>query len=323
MTLKKLMIYSLFVVFSGSAFAQDETTDKPATSQYPTGYLKKLVVFPMDNSKGYEKLAEDSWWKVRETLTDTKRFLVASKRFLVQKDALQPRSKLSPSDAILLGQLLESDALILMGIKNREVTITVYACVDGSLLWTRALPLHPSLPIEKQLVDSSLKLIRDFIASIPFHGLQILDPLIGKPVFEEGDVRLAKVDVGSNTRVVAGDPVQWVSVEKTTGAPLFIGGAQTNVIAEGEVIKNENGILLVEIKRLKSLDLLKTHSLLRLPKEAEFLATNHALQTSNPLAPELRYTPLPPSRPEGEKSKPLVTALVSIANFLAFLLLAL
>ncbi len=317
--IKIFILLTLVPLFS---FAQEETDETTPTITYPAGYLRKLVVFPMDISKGYEKPAEDSWWKVRETLTDTKRFLVASKRFLIQKDVMQPRSKLSASDGILLGQLLESDGLVLMSLKNRQLTMTVYTCVDGSVLWTGSLALHASLPIEKQTEDSAVKLIRDFIATVPYHGLQILDPLIGRPVYEEGDVRLSKVDVGSNTRAAVGDSVQWINIEKTTNAPLFLTGSRSNVIAEGEIVKNENGILLVELKRLKDVNLLTTNSLVRLPKEAEFLNANYALQTSRNLAPELRYSPLPPARPANEETKPLVAALVAIANFVGFLLLA-
>lgn len=321
----RLFIFVLSICMGAtSSLAQQVETSEPESSDnsYPNGYLRKLVVFPMDISKGYEKPAEDAWWKVRENLTDTKRFLVASKRFLVQKDALQPRSKFSPSDAILLGQLLESDALVLMTLKNRELTMTVYGCIDGAVVWTGTLSLHPSLPIEKQIEETAVKLVRDFISAIPFHGLQILDPLIGRPVFEEGDVRLSKVDVGSNTRVAVGDSAQWISIEKTANAPLYLNGGRINVIAEGEVVRNDNGILLIELKRFKDIKLLTTNSLVRLPKEAEYLTANFALQNSRSLSPELRYTPLPAARPSSEETKPLVTALASIANFIALLLLA-
>lgn len=313
--MKTFIFALLFVVSAG---AQDEPLN-PA-SDVPTGYVKKIAVFPIEGTRS--KAADNAWWKVREQLTDTKRFWVASKRFLVQKDVFQPRSKLQPSDAILLGQLLDSDALMLMSLKGRDLHTSVYSRFDGSILWTSQLQFHPSLPVDEQLTDVAVKLTRDFIAKVPYQGFQILDPLINKPVFEEGDVKLAKVDVGGNTRIVEGDLIQWVVVERTTGAPLFVGGARLDVIAEGQVAKNDNGILLVEIKRAKDIDLLKKDSLVRAPKEVEHLNINYALQSNRALAPELRYTPLPPARSEHEETKPLLSALVGIANAALFLLLA-
>lgn len=318
-------IFIIFFIFCINALADDSIHDiTPArkSDEKPIAYIRKIAVFPMEAPRSLAKPAEDSWWKVRETLTDTKRFLVASKKFLIQKDVYQSRSKLNPSDAILLSQLLEADVLFTMSINNKELSMTAYSHFDGSKLWQGFLNLHPSLPAEKQLEEVSVKLIRDFIAAIPYHGLQIQDPLIGKPIFEEGDIRLAKIDVGSNSRAVEGDVVQWVQIDKMTTAPLFSGGGQMEIYAEGEVIKNENGILLVELKRVKDLSKLTTNSLIRLPKEADFLNSNYALSGTRALTPELRYSPLPPATPVSAETKPLVTALVSIANFAALLLLA-
>jgi hypothetical protein len=310
----------LVLLFGFGAFAQDEP---PSTKpDVPPGYLKRIVVFPMESSKPYSKVAEDAWWKLREQLTDTKRFWVATKRFLVQKDVYQPRSKLTPPDAILLGQLLDCDGLMVTSLKGRELISNVYSRYDGSIIWTSQVQLHPSIPIEEQLADVAVKQVRDFIATIPYHGFEIVDPIINKPVFEEGDVKLAKVDVGGNSRAVEGDTVQWVTIEKTTSSPLLQGGSHLDVVAEGQVVKNENGILLVEVKRARDISLLKQNTLVRLPKETEYLNANYAMQSNRALSPEVRFTPLPPTHPESEETKPLVAAIAGIANAALFLLLA-
>jgi hypothetical protein len=261
---------------------------------------------------------------VREQLTDTKRLLVAAKRFMVQKDVFQPRGELQPPDVILLSQLLDAEVLITMRLVGRTLKMTAYDSYDGGLLWGESLELHPSIPIEKQLKDEGLRLSRDFIANLPSQGHTIVDPLINRAVYEEGDVRLAKVDVGANSRTAEKDVVQWIRVERLNEQSLFGSGGRIEVIAEGEVLKAEKGILTVEIKRAKQLSDIQAFTLIRIPREVEFLNEQFGIKgKTRSLKPELRYNPMPPAKDQEQKGKPLFAALTAIASVIGLLLLAL
>lgn len=290
----------------------------------PAGFVQKAVVFPLETPTNLKAAADETWWSVREQLTDTKRMLVAAKRFMVQKDVFQPRGDLQPPDVILLSQLLDAEVLITMQLVSRTLRMTAYDSYDGGLLWTESIDLHPSLPIEKQLKDSGLRLSRDFIASLPSQGHTILDPLINRAVYEEGDVRLAKVDVGANSRTAEKDVIQWIRVDRLNEQALFGSGGRIEVIAEGEVLKADKGILTVEIKRAKQLSDVQAFTLVRIPREAEFLTEQFALRgKTQALKPELRYNPMPPAKDQEEEGKPLFAALTAIASMIALLLLAL
>lgn len=306
----------LTLVFCVTAHAQ-------TSRKKPVGFIQKAVVFPIEAQKPFQKVADDAWWTIREELTDTKRILVAAKRFMVQKDVYQPRKTLEPPDVILLSQLLDSDVLITSQLVGRDLTMIAYDYFDGGILWQQTLSLHPSIPIEQQLKESAKQLIRDFIASLPSQGHVILDPLINTPVYEEGDIHLAKGDAGANSRVTERDTIQWIRIERVGSGPLFGSGGRIEVIGEGQVLKVENGILTSEIKRTKNLQDIQTFTLIRLPKEAEFLTTQYSLKSDKVLKPELRYNPLPPTTEQDDKGKPLFAALAGIASIVALLLLAL
>lgn len=187
----------------------------------PMGLLRRVVVFPLSAPTSLKDQAEKGWWRSREVLTENRRFLIASRRFMVQKDVYQSRESLTPADAILLGRLLDAHALITFRLKDRTMKMSVSSGEDGLLIWEREHTLHPSLPIAEQIEDASEKLSRDFIANMPYQGFQILDPLIGSALYEEGDVQLAKVDIGPNARVTAGDQVQWIEMERLHPRSLF------------------------------------------------------------------------------------------------------
>ena len=68
----------------------------------------------------------------------------------------------------------------------------------------------------EETLNAALKLIQDFVASVPYQGFQIVDPLIAKPVFEEGRAMFAKVEVGKDAQIQKGDPVQWIRLSGST-----------------------------------------------------------------------------------------------------------
>jgi len=75
--------------------------------------MRRWVVFPFDSDTPANKnSAENAWWKTRERLTLSKKYLVASRQFLIQKDVFQPRKNLNPDDVKLLAHLLDADVVV-------------------------------------------------------------------------------------------------------------------------------------------------------------------------------------------------------------------
>jgi hypothetical protein len=281
--------------------------------------VQKVVVFPISTSQAYVKKADDTWWKMREKLADGRRFLVAKKSFMQQKDVFQPRENLTAPDAILLGKLLDADALVVTELQERKIIFRAFSGRDGFLLWNKELHLHPSLPIDKQLEPATIDLIDQFVASFPYQGHQIIDPLIGKAIYEEGDIRLAKVEVSENLQVKPGDNVNWIQVHRQSNKPLFINGGQVSVIAEGEVVSKDRGVLTVKLNRSKDLNELHKDALIAIPQESQRLQA--LLDDSTKLSVDVVRTPLKDMTQKGE-DRPLLSALAGIANIALLLLLA-
>ncbi|MEQ1877196.1 MAG: hypothetical protein ABL958_11150, partial [Bdellovibrionia bacterium] len=202
-----------------------------AQAQTEYSVLRRLVAFPVDTPSTFAGGADKAWWKVREELTNNRRFLIASKQFMIRKDVFQPRKEMEPADIVLLGKLLDAQGLIVTFLKDRQLQMVVYNGETGVTLWRNQYQLHPSVPISDQLESAALKLIQDFVSSVPYQGFQIVDPLLGRPVFEEGRAMYAKVEVGSDATVQKGDAVQWVRL--TGSSPLFQEGGQVTIVAEG------------------------------------------------------------------------------------------
>src|SRR5262245_25083625 len=81
--------------------------------------LRRVAVFPIEAPEELNSKADEAWWELREFLTKDKRFLVATKNFLQQQNVYQPRAELDPAAAIILGKLLDADAVISTFLKER------------------------------------------------------------------------------------------------------------------------------------------------------------------------------------------------------------
>ena len=297
-----------------------------AEAQAPHQLVRRLVVFPVKTGEGSQvsSVGEEAWWQTREEFTKSRRFLVASKQFLVKTDAYQPRGELEPADAILLGKLLDAHALVTLKLDDRRLTMNVYDGGNGLPLWQKTVTLHPSVTVGDQLPELARKIAGDFIASIPYQGFTIVDSLIGQPVYEEGDTKLTQIDLGTTSKAQIGDQVQWISLVSTTGAPLFQGGGKMTIFAEGRVVRLEQGVATVEITRAASMKEIKEYSLVRLPREAERLKAEYTLldQPKTTLTAELITPEARPMEQVAKERKPLMAALSFIGSLTAFLLLA-
>ena len=308
------IIPMLLVAFSSNSNAQSSNHQ----------LIRRLAVFPFSVPSELNAAADEAWWQAREEFASTRRFLVGSKQFLVKSDAFQPRKDLEPADAIILGKLLDAHALVTFQLQERRLMMTVYDGGNGSTIWRRGLSLHPSLPMGDQLPQIAKRMVDDFVASIPYQGFTIVDSLIGQAVYEEGDVKLAQVDLGLATQGQTGDLVQWIRISGTTVDPVFQGGSKTVVFAEGKVVKIEQGIATVEIQRASSIKDLKEFSLVRVPREADRLTKAYAINAGprTTLTSELVSPEAAPMEQLAKERKPLATTLSIITSIAGFLLLA-
>ncbi len=287
--------------------------------------IRRVTVFPIKiQQPELSLLAEEAWWDLRETLTRDKRFLVASKNFLLQKDVYQARSVLTPADAIILGKLLDANALISTWVDDRVLHMRVYEGDYGRPLWEHQLVLQPSLPVAEQLKPAVVKLVQDFMAAIPYHGFVVIDPLQGRPVYQEGRRMLVKAEIGLNAEVDVGDPVQLIRIYSDHLKPMFTHGSSIEVFAEGRVVQRNRETVVIEMDRLSKAKGIQEGALVRIPKELKRLEQLYSLQDNlkNKIDPEF-FSPTMTSAKQNEKeTKPLIASLVFISNLAAFLLLA-
>lgn len=243
--------------------------------------IEKIAVFPVlyKGERG-EKMDEatrssldETWWQVRDELTQTGRFVVASRAFLQKADAFQPRGNLSVGDAVILGRYVEADALMTIHLKDRSLTLSIYGATDGMRTWTQTVELHPSVLIREQVGKISRALVREFVASLPYQGVTTLDALSKQAIFLEGGKRFARVKV-ANAKVAIGDTVEWIELTRATLDPLFQGGAKTSVQAEGLIRELKDGIAICELTRVLSERSVRDGALVNLPKERERLSNS-------------------------------------------------
>lgn len=286
--------------------------------------VRRLIVFPLQVEPALATVADEAWWQVREQLSKSRRFLVASKQFMVRSDVFQPRGELAPADVIILGRLVDAHALLTMQLQERRLTLNAYDGANGLLLWSKTYSLHPSLTAGDQLPALAVRAVSEFVAAFPYQGFTAVDSLIGRAVYEEGDVKLAQVDLGLATGAQIGDLVQWIRVLNTTAAPLFQGGGKITVVAEGKIVRLDQGVAVVEILRAKSIDQIKEHVLVRVPREAQRLQEEFEIQeTTRPtLTLDLMTPEANPEQRREEERRPLMMVFSVLGSIAAFLLLA-
>lgn len=285
--------------------------------------LKRVVVFPLQVEAEYKSLADEVWWNLRAKLTDSKRFLVASRNFMEAKGVFQSRGKLEPADAIILGKLLDAHALVTLSLADRTLILRAYEGRDGYLLLERTIELHPSLPLSKQLPSMSEKLMLDFIASIPYQGVVVADTLVGRAVYKNGDLWRVKAEVGTNVRVSVGDKVQLMDLQVISLDPAFGKGGEVKILAEGKVIELKDQIITVDMDRVPDVAAIKEGTLVRVPTELQRLQETYSMggsQLLNELPLDQTGRPL---TEEEVKRKPVITSLSFIANIVLMLIVAL
>ena len=303
----------VFLAFSANLWAQTEHK-----------LIRRIVVFPIQVDSTLTHVAEENWWKLREELTRDKRFLVASRNFLKNKDVFQARGELTPADAIILGQLLDAHALVTTSLKARELAMHVYGGEYGRLLWSHKLQFNPSEPVQDQLTGGLQRLAQAFITAVPYQGFVVRDELQGTVFSDLSGQSVVKVNVGLNAQIELGDKVQFIKVRSDRLGTLFDEHLQVEVFAEGDVLERERRHVKVKIIRSTDLSHIKEGTPVRLPKELKRLQDIYALKAKVSKNIDSEYFSPGISSTEEEKNekKPLATSLTFLINMAAFLLLA-
>jgi hypothetical protein len=251
----RLLGIILIVVYSFTVFGADiEHT-----------LIRKIVVFPIFESDP-SSVSEEAWWQIREALTRDKKLLIASKRFMVNRGVFQARRSLRPADAIILGKLLDADALMVCYIENRTLKMKVYDAENGYLLWEAESEFHPAISIEDQLVKNSEKLAADFLRIIPYQGFTLYDEANDQVLNTKDNKTYAKVFIGGLSDVKSGDIVQWISLEADAGRTL-LEESKSHLIADGVVIEVSGDEATVEVQNMADKELIQENTLVRFPKE--------------------------------------------------------
>lgn len=283
--------------------------------------LRRLAVFPIADANF--STSEEAWWQMRETLTKDQRFFVASRRFMVNRGVFQPRKQLKPADVIILSKILDAQALVSTFVDERMIKMRVYDGENGYLLWEGDAEFHPAIPVKDQLIRMSTQLMNSFVMSIPYQGFQVVDDVIGKPVYEDDSKKLAQIFVGSNSEVEVGDPVQWIQVMGDVGQAFFSGTTKVTVIAEGKIRSIKGDRAEVEILKLRELADLKENSLIRFPKEINRLKELYITgEKSANLGSEYLSSEVRSAQELNKDHHPTASALGWILNILGFILLA-
>lgn len=283
--------------------------------------LRRVAVFPI--AQANMSNAEESWWQMREILTKDQRFFVASRRFMINRGVFQPRKILKPADVIILGKILDAQALVVTYLQERVLHMKVYEAENGYLLWEGDGEFHPALPINDQLIRMSSQLMTSFIMAIPYQGFQVSDDSSGKTVYEDDGKQLAQVFIGPNSQVRKGDSAQWVEITGDIGQAFFSSTTKVTVIAEGHVRDLKGDRAVVEIDKMRDPADLKENSLIRFPKEISRLKELYGSgEKSADLAPEYLSSEIKSVSEFSKDHNPTSSALMWISSIAGFILLA-
>lgn len=286
--------------------------------------IRRIVVFPFVSVSNERDDALEAWWKIREVLTSGKQFLVASKDFLERKDVFQSRAKMSPADVIILSELLDAQMIVSGSIQDKRFTLYAYEAVRGQLVWSQQINMNPSLPLNEQIEKTSLILAQDLIASFPYHGFVIRDELEGSVVYKKNGKLLCQISFSTDININVGDDVQWLHLNVQSFKPLFMGGANLEIYAEGKIVETSQGRATVEVMRVTDLELVKEESLVRFPRELKRVKEHYALRDSikRRIHPDYFSPDMSDVKLEEEEKRPLATALSFLINAATILLLA-
>lgn len=283
--------------------------------------LRRIAVFPIAAEQGIGN-SEEAWWQMREQLTKDQRFLVASRRFMINRGVFQPRKDFKASDAIILGKILDAQALVISSIEERTFRIKIYDGDNGYLLWQSSLEFHPAQSMSDQIVTAAQKLMQDFVIDLPYQGFVVVDPIKGNALFEEGGKKHAWVYEGNTKVLDVGDPIEVIEFSGETSKPYFKNG-RAIVVGQGSILEVQNDRVLVVIDQVRNLIDVHENALVRFPKESKRLTEmyTHGVKDTG-LTSEYLTSEMRPAEQIEKRHNSSATSLAFILNLAAMILLA-
>ena len=100
---------------------------------------------------------------------------------------------------------------------------------------SHTLPEFLARPIKSQFKEATQRLVKAFVAAIPYQGFVVVDDLVGKAVNQVDEKFFVKVGVGLNAKIEVGDRVQLVRIKSDKLRTLFDENLQIEIFADGEV----------------------------------------------------------------------------------------
>jgi hypothetical protein len=180
-----------------------------AYANFLFGSIRKVAVFP---ARGVdENLIDDLWWQLREIIAQDGRFEVATRRLMINRQVLSPRSELKSADAVIMGRILEADLLITHQVLKKKAVFTATRTSDGIIVWKEEAMLNPSIPESDQLLPVFKNLAKDFLKAVPYVGYQSLDPNNQKLYESDGGLGFVFVTV-SNGESLLNQKFYWLNV---------------------------------------------------------------------------------------------------------------
>lgn len=270
--------------------------------------IRKWVVFPFEAvDEKLQSSVDKAWWDVRQKITEKKRFSIASKQFLIQKDVYQPRKNLKPEDVKYLANLLEADVVVTGWSEYRDFRLNIYLAQNGQLLWSKKTGFHPSLKASEQLLSISQRHISEFLDKLPFHGNVVKS--------DDTTKNTASIDIGNNNSLAINDEVQFLSITLPAqwDESASLNNLQSKLMMQGKVLKPKKTYSVVEIKDNSITP--NEDTFVFVPKEQK------KNQYQDVLAPELQATIEEDVGPGAEHPKNVIV-FGSIFSFLAILILA-
>lgn len=283
---------------------------------------RRVVVFPLMTPVEFQDSADEAWWQIRELLTEKKRFLVASKNFLVSKGVFQSRGSLSPADVVILSRLLDSHLIVTTYLRDNKLTMSFYEGESGRIVWEENIILQSSLPRSNQLIPSSLNLMHRFINALPYQGFVLKDEITGRSIYDRQNRTYFKVYTGKGIEIEVGNKVQLIRLVSVNLKPV-LESINQEVFAEGKVASVHSDFVEVELLRATSLQDVKENSLVRFPQDLNQVKnTLDAVGELKSLGPEYYSGGERELTKEEKERKPLVTALTFVTNIIGMLLIA-
>lgn len=308
--MRSLLIFFLFSLF-GQVWAD-----------YEHEPIRTLAVFPFSFGETHKKWAEEAWWIARETLSESGRFLVASKQFLMQKDVFQARGLLDPADAIVISKHIDAHALLTTELEGRELKMRAYEGRFGRILWEQKIQINSSLTLKEQLSSLVRRLVYDFLVSVPYQG-SLVRNIEDKVVYVENNRFLVRAHFGRVPPPV-GAKIQVIRIFHETIRPLFSIETDIEVIADGKVITIEDEFAILELVRFSPDLQFKEGMLVKAPDQWAEAQEQHKIKLEPGLkvGREFLSPQVSPVSERLRESKPLFFSLAFLANLATFLLLA-